>query len=137
MSNIFHIVLVIFLGEPHCRTQRCWRRRHKRPLRSNHLYVFDLLALNGTDTRPLPYGDRYCQLSELIDPKSPRANSWDPCPTVEEFMEATSRACRGYSKAIISTYNAEEFLADLLFNEFLVEVSQVPGNVIEFPNDQP
>ena len=39
----------------------------------DHLYVFDLLALNGIDTRPLPYGDRYCQLSELIDPKSPHA----------------------------------------------------------------
>ena len=39
----------------------------------DHLYVFDLLALNGTDTRTLSYGDRYCQLLELIDPKSPRA----------------------------------------------------------------
>jgi bifunctional non-homologous end joining protein LigD len=38
-----------------------------------HLYVFDLLAFNGTDMRPQPYGDRYCQLSELIDPNALRA----------------------------------------------------------------
>lgn len=66
-----------------------------------------------------------------------RADSWDPCESVEDFMEATSRACRGYSKAIISTYNAEEFVTDLIYNEFLVEASEAPGNVIEFPNDQP
>lgn len=65
-----------------------------------------------------------------------RADSWDPGATVEDFMEATSLACRVYSKAIISTYNAEEFVTDLIFNEFLVEVPDTPDNIVEFPSDQ-
>jgi len=66
-----------------------------------------------------------------------RASSRDPRATLADFMEETSRACRTYSGAIISTYNAEEFVADLIENEFLVDADEPPGNVVPFtPNDE-
>ena len=50
-----------------------------------------------------------------------RFQSMNPCATSAEFMEQTAEACRLQTGAIISTYNVEEFVADLLENGFLVK----------------
>ena len=63
------------------------------------------------------------------------ADTWNPEPTVEEFMEGMSSRCRTYSGAIVSTYNAEEFVIDLCANGFLVDAAGLPENVLPFPND--
>ena len=61
-----------------------------------------------------------------------RASSYHPCATVEDFMEETSLACRTYDhNAIISTYNAEEFVIDLCANGFLIDAAN-PPNILPF-----
>ena len=47
-------------------------------------------------------------------------------------MEETSLACRTYDhNAIISTYNAEEFVIDLCANGFLIDAAN-PPNILPF-----
>lgn len=61
-----------------------------------------------------------------------RADSWVKGDSVEEFMEAMSSRCRMYDhNAIISTYNAEEFVIDLCANGFLIDAAN-PPNILPF-----
>ena len=64
------------------------------------------------------------------------ADCWNPEPTLEEFMEGMSSRCRMYDhNAIISTYNAEEFVIDLCANGFLTDADAPAENVLPFPNE--
>ena len=61
-----------------------------------------------------------------------RADSWKPEASVEEFMEAMSRRCRFYSGAVITTWNAEEFVNDLVNHRFLVDADDPPDVILPF-----
>lgn len=54
---------------------------------------------------------------EIID--ALRRSSFTPEKTREDFMEAMASACKLQTGAIISTYNEDEFVTDLLANGFL------------------
>lgn len=41
--------------------------------------------------------------------------------TLEEFMEQTAQRCMLQTGAVISTYNINEFVTDLMHNGFLIE----------------
>lgn len=48
-----------------------------------------------------------------------RQSSFTSEKTIEDFMEAMASACKVQTGAIISTYNEDEFVTDLLANGFL------------------
>ena len=61
-----------------------------------------------------------------------RADSWVKGDSVEEFMEGMSSRSRMYDhNAIISTYNAEEFVIDLCANGILIDAAN-PPNILPF-----
>ncbi len=62
-----------------------------------------------------------------------RDSSYAPCATERAFMEETSERCRFYNGAIISTYDHENFVADLIHHGFLKEIyPDGPDNVVPF-----
>lgn len=66
-------------------------------------------------------GANYLEIVEKL-----RQNSFDPCGSVQEFMDATANACFEQTGAVISSYNEEQFVTDLLHNGFLnVDVKKV------------
>lgn len=74
-----------------------------------------------------------------------RASSYAPCETEQAFMNEMSERCRFYSGATIGTYTRAQFIEDLIFNEFLVEIDPAnphnpfddkpPPNVVDFEPD--
>jgi len=50
-----------------------------------------------------------------------RAMSFNPCDTLEDFIEETAKACYVQSSAEIRTTSVEDFVEDLIANEFMVE----------------
>jgi hypothetical protein len=60
----------------------------------------------------------YEELAELL-----WKSSHIPTHTLEEFMDRTAANCKIQTGAIISTYNVEEFITDLIFEGFVIEVS--------------
>ena len=60
----------------------------------------------------------YQELAELL-----WKNSRTQTHTLEEFMEQTAARCMLQTGCIISTYNVDEFVTDLMFNGFVVEIS--------------
>lgn len=62
-----------------------------------------------------------------------RNSSYAPCSSVRAFMEDLSERCRFYNGATISTYDYENFVADLIYNGFLKEIDpNAPDNVVPF-----
>jgi len=51
-------------------------------------------------------------------------NSHMPTHTLEEFMDRTAANCKIQTGAIISTYNVEEFVIDLIDNEFIIPIQE-------------
>lgn len=63
-----------------------------------------------------------------------RQSSYHPCATEAAFMEEISERCRFYNGATISTYDYENFVADLIHNGFLKEIDpNAANNVVPFP----
>ena len=61
----------------------------------------------------------YQELAELL-----WESSHIPSHTLEEFMDRTATNCKIQTGAIISTYNVEEFITDLIFEGFVQEVTK-------------
>lgn len=59
------------------------------------------------------------ELAELLWKQSHTLTS-----TLEEFMEQTAERCKLQTSAIISTYNVEEFITDLIDNGFIIQVQE-------------
>jgi hypothetical protein len=49
-----------------------------------------------------------------------RCGSFDPRDNLIEFMEATANAVIQHSGVVISTYNSEQFITDLVANGYLI-----------------
>lgn len=49
-----------------------------------------------------------------------RSTSFDKRSSVQEFMDATADAVKLHSGAIVSSYNCEEFIRDLVANGYLL-----------------
>lgn len=52
-----------------------------------------------------------------------RATSMNPGESETEFMEQMSSAAKTWNGSIISTYNYDEFVADLIENKLLVAIN--------------
>jgi hypothetical protein len=64
-----------------------------------------------------------------------RASSFHPCRSRAAFLEEISERCRFYNGATISTWDDENFIADLIHNGFLKEIDPLkPDNVVPFEN---
>jgi hypothetical protein len=50
-----------------------------------------------------------------------RSMSFNPCETLEDFIEETAKACYVQSSAEIRTSNVEDFVEDLIANRFMRE----------------
>ncbi|MBL7997463.1 MAG: hypothetical protein JNL32_02380 [Candidatus Kapabacteria bacterium] len=49
-----------------------------------------------------------------------RATSFDPRGSVQEFMDATADAVKLHSGAVVSSYDAEQFITDLVEHRYLI-----------------
>jgi hypothetical protein len=67
-----------------------------------------------------------------------RASSYHACASEQAFMEELSGRCRFYNGAIISTYDRENFVEDLIHNGFLKEIdpAAAPENIVPFEQPQ-
>jgi hypothetical protein len=51
-----------------------------------------------------------------------REMSFNPCNSLEDYMRSTSAACKIYSSSVIRFDNVDNFINDLIDNEFMKEV---------------
>lgn len=61
----------------------------------------------------------YQELAEFL-----RMDSHTETEDLEDFMDTTAERCKLQTGAIISTYNVEEFITDLIENEFITPIQE-------------